>query len=410
MGSEKRMMKLFKKILLSTFAIGASVFIGNNVFAENYRVNIAVLGDKQNGKTQVVRRIFGHSFQEMPKPSDWTYGACGRIKQYRIGGDVFECKYYDAPGYLEKADASLDQQIESKAIKDANIALIVVDPQQKGCMQRRFTSSLQEAFVRHVDHVFAVNPDCKVIVVANKKDMVTNPKKLDEYMYLIGCLRHIHGYDDDDDDDGLRADSILVSAKTGEGIPELEKKIVGLLGIADKTKLSVFSDEFRDCACGHTQCKDKCVKGYRGDFYCTEACLRSAEAEPCSRSDCTSKDKFLRVRTEGFVDPKTNKMYCSHRCYQLDVGEPCGCCSCRCNERYLRDEHQGFVSRHTDRMYCDQICYKRAEGTVCDNKDCYERFVVEDGRDGLDFFTNKKTGKKYCPKHSSDANSGCTFL
>lgn len=402
MGSEKRMMKLFKKVLFSIFVIGASIFIGSNVFADNYKVNIVVLGDKQNGKTQIIRRIFGHSFQEVPKPSDWTCGAYGRRKEYHIDGDVFECKYYDAPGYLRDADVSLDQQIESKVLKGASIALIVVDPQQKFGLQKRFTHSLHEAFARHVDHVFTVNPDCKVIVVASRIDTVTDLKKLDDYKKLIASLQCIYS--------NYRADSILVSAKTGEGIPDLEKKIVGLLRIADKTKLSAFSDEFRDCVCGHTQCKDKCVKGYRGDFYCTEACLRSAEAEPCSRSDCTSKDKFLRVRTEGFVDPKTNKMYCSHRCYQLDVGEPCGCCSCRCNERYLRDEHQGFVSRHTDRMYCNQICYKRAEGTVCDNKDCHERFVVEDGRDGVDFFTNKKTGKKYCPKHSSDANSGCTFL
>ncbi len=402
MGSEKRMMKLFKKVLFSIFVIGASIFIGSNVFADNYKVNIVVLGDKQNGKTQIIRRIFGHSFQEVPKPSDWTCGAYGRRKEYHIDGDVFECKYYDAPGYLRDADVSLDQQIESKVLKGASIALIVVDPQQKFGLQKRFTHSLHEAFARHVDHVFTVNPDCKVIVVASRIDTVTDLKKLDDYKKLIASLQCIYS--------NYRADSILVSAKTGEGIPDLEKKIVGLLRIADKTKLSAFSDEFRDCVCGHTQCKDKCVKGYRGDFYCTEACLRSAEAEPCSRSDCTSKDKFLRVRTEGFVDPKTNKMYCSHRCYQLDVGEPCGCCSCRCSERYLRDEHQGFVSRHTDRMYCNQICYKRAEGTVCDNKDCHERFVVEDGRDGVDFFTNKKTGKKYCPKHSSDANSGCTFL
>lgn len=402
MGSEKRMMKLFKKVLFSIFVIGASIFIGSNVFADNYKVNIVVLGDKQNGKTQIIRRIFGHSFQEVPKPSDWTCGAYGRRKEYHIDGDVFECKYYDAPGYLRDADVSLDQQIESKVLKGASIALIVVDPQQKFGLQKRFTHSLHEAFARHVDHVFTVNPDCKVIVVASRIDTVTDLKKLDDYKKLIASLQCIYS--------NYRADSILVSAKTGEGIPDLEKKIVGLLRIADKTKLSAFSDEFRDCVCGHTQCKDKCVKGYRGDFYCTEACLRSAEAEPCSRSDCTSKDKFLRVRTEGFVDPKTNKMYCSHRCYQLDVGEPCGCCSCKCSERYLRDEHQGFVSRHTDRMYCNQICYKRAEGTVCDNKDCHERFVVEDGRDGVDFFTNKKTGKKYCPKHSSDANSGCTFL
>ena len=399
MGSEKFMIKLFKKILLSTFAIGASIFIGNNVFAENYRVNIAVLGDKRNGKTQVVRRIFGHSFQEMSKPSDWTYGACGRIKQYHIDGDVFECKYYDAPGYLEKADASLDQQIESKAIKDANIALIVVDPQQKECIQKRFTDSLQEAFARHVDHVFAVNPDCKIIVVANKVDTITDPKKLDDCKKSIDCLRYLHR--------DLRADSILVSAKTGDGISELEEKIFNLLRMANKAKLTTFSDEFRDCVCGHTRCKDECVKGYRGDFYCTEACLRAAEAEPCSRSDCTSKDKFLRVRTEGFVDPKTNKMYCSHRCYQLDVGEPCEYCSC--SERYLRGEHQGFVSRHTNKMYCDRICYERAEGVYCGHKDCYERFVVADGREGVDFFTNEKTNKKYCPKHSRDADSSCIF-
>lgn len=49
--------------------------MGSNVFAENYKVNIAVLGDQQSGKTQIIRRIFGLSFVEESKCTKWTCGA-----------------------------------------------------------------------------------------------------------------------------------------------------------------------------------------------------------------------------------------------------------------------------------------------------------------------------------------------
>ena len=263
------MKKLFKRILVSTFVIGASIFIGNNVFAENYKVNVAVLGDKRTGKTQIIRRIFKDSFQD---PSDetplWTHGAFGRQKQYQIGDDVFECKYYDAPGYLQNPDATLDQQINSAAVRDANIVLIVVDPQQTRGLARGCKNSIHEALVRHATNVNAINPDCRIIVVANKADTIPEPELTKYYDVMEGAQKLFFH---------LEVDSIFTSAKTGKGVAELEGKIVNLLAL-NKAKFPTFDDRFVDCKCGHCKRRNECVEGFDHDLYCTEACLERAEA------------------------------------------------------------------------------------------------------------------------------------
>lgn len=406
------MKKLFKRILVSTFVIGASLFIGNNVFAENYKVNIAVVGDASTGKTQILNRISDKPFEDQRIRTDWEHGAGGRQKQYHIGDDVFECYYYDAPGYLKNPDATLDQQIESAAIRNANIALIVVDPQQTvGIAPHYVNGSIQEAFARHALHVFSVNPNCKIIVVANKIDKIDKTildKKLAEYQGVMDHGNGIYGY--------LNADSVFTSAKEGTGISELEEKITKLLAL-NKATFPTFDNSFVVCqrdGCGRRQrvC-DGCVQGFMQDWYCGDGCLTLAEAKSCSRQDCTHKDrKFLRCRGEGFTNPRTGKMYCDHdTCYRLDVGEPCSYPHCpHPDARYLRDEQQGFVSQHTNKMYCDATCYRQGEGKKCDHEGCGARFVIADGQGGVDFYTHPKNGKMYCPKHSKDATPGCTLL
>lgn len=354
------MKKLFKRILVSTFAIGASLFIGNKAFAENYKVNIAVVGDQQTGKTQIIRSIFRLPFEPLSdRTSRWDHGAFGRQKQYHIGGDVFECKYYDAPGYLQNPDATLDQQIDSAAVRDANIVLIVVDPQQTRGLARGCKNSIHEALVRHATNVNTINPDCRIIVVANKADTIPEPE-LVKYNTVMKGAKDLFFH--------LEVDSVFTSAKEDTGISELVEKIKKLLAL-NKATFPTFDDRFVDCKCGHCKRRNECVEGYDHDLYCTEACLKVAEAKSCSRQDCTHKDrKFLRCRGEGFTNPRTGEMYCGIECYKKDVGIKCA--------------HQG----------------------------CDEWFVIADGQDGVDFFTHPKNGKRYCPQHKEDATPGCTLL
>lgn len=398
------MKKLFKSILVSTFAIGASLFIGNNVFAENYKVNIAVVGDLKTGKTQIINRILGDQFEDATRSlhTNWRRGAGGKIKQYHIGGDVFECKYYDAPGYIQRPDATIDQQIDSAAIRNAHIALIVVDPQQTAgiapCYQ--MGGSISEAFTRHASHVFEVNPDCRIIVVANKLDEMPNRQVAAKYRNRMEAFKLTY--------DHLAADSIFTSALTGDGIRELEGKIVNLLTL-NKAQFPTFDNRFVDCKnCGRSQRVSECAEGYTHYLYCCDGCLKDAEAKSCERDGCPNKESFLRCRGEGFTDPRTGKMYCDHdTCYRLAVGDRCMNPQCpHPDERYLRDEQQGFVSQHTNRMYCDDTCYKQGEGRKCARKGCNRIFVIADGTDGVDFFTNPKSGEIFCPEH----RGVCTLL
>lgn len=199
------MKKLFKKILASIFVVGMSFFI-NSVLATNYKVNIAVVGNQQKGKTQIIRRIVGLPFQKVSAKSSWDHGVYGRQKVYQIGGDTFECNYYDAPGYLRDESANIDQQINSKAIQIANIALIVVDPKQKEGIDPAYTSSIHEALQRHTINVRRVNPKCKIIVVANKIDEIKNPQELAIYRSMIqGAKMLYHEHE---------IDGVIVSAAT----------------------------------------------------------------------------------------------------------------------------------------------------------------------------------------------------
>lgn len=381
------MKKLFRSTLALVFVIGVYIFTSINVFAVNYKVNVAVLGNMQKGKTQVIRRIVGLPFEEISERSSWAKGVYGVQKTYYIDGDLFECNYYDAPGYLKCTNATVDEQIESDAIKIANIALIVVDPQQKvNEIMTGFTSSIDEALTRHATNVRKINSKCKVIVVINKIDEIKDVEKLEEYKSMLQGARMLHR--------NLETDGIFTSAKDGTGIQDLEEMIINLFK-SDKNNFSTFDGSFVHCKFDNVkQRKDMCVKGNFGDFYCSEGCLRQAEAKPCSYSKCTDKRSFLEVRNEGFVSVTTRKMYCSKEHRQLaEVRKPCAN-SINCSnkgKRYLVDE--GFVSSHTDRLYCSKSCYVSSEGQCCDGKDCTRRFVVKD--EGT-FITSSKSGKRYC--------------
>ncbi len=336
------MKKLFKKILASIFVVGMSFFI-NSVLATNYKVNIAVVGNQQKGKTQIIRRIVGLPFQKVSAKSSWDHGVYGRQKVYQIGGDTFECNYYDAPGYLRDESANIDQQINSKAIQIANIALIVVDPKQKEGIDPAYTSSIHEALQRHTINVRRVNPKCKIIVVANKIDEIKNPQELAIYRSMIqGAKMLYHEHE---------IDGVIVSAATKEGISELEGMIVKLLEL-NKASFSTFDSSFIVCKYdGREQRRDRCVEGYKKDLYCSEGCLIQAEGETCAYDSCTDKERFLRVKNQGFVSPHTDKLYCSRSHYVQNEGNYCQYGPC--HTKFVVADHNGFVtSSKTGKRYC----------------------------------------------------------
>lgn len=390
------MKNLVKKIVVPIFAIGAMLLFSNDVFAENYKVNIAVLGDVKVGKTQIIRRITEEPFQLECGRTCWNMGAYGKEKQYKIEDDLFECNYYDAPGYLMKDNATVDEQINSKAIKDANIALLVYDPQQKEGIQQRYVHSLHEAMQRHADNIRAVNPNCKIIVVANKIDRITDTNQLNTCKGMLEVApRFYPEYD---------IDYALTSAKTDEGIPELEGKIINLLKLK-KSQFPTFKSTFIICGSdGKQQREDRSVKGKKG-VYCSEGCLRVAEGEPCAYTGCTNKKTFLEIKGEGYRHKGSDKVYCDKECFRKAEGEVCAgfhgiLSELSLNphkEKFIRADGEGYISPHTNKLYCTKDCYLRSEGTRC----CYNKcksgksfFVVEDNEG---FVRSKKnTGKTYC--------------
>lgn len=336
------MKKLFKKISASISVIGMSFFI-NSVLATNYKVNIAVIGNQQKGKTQIIRRITGLPFQKVSPKSSWDRGVYGRQKVYQIDGDTFECNYYDAPGYLRGESANIDQQINSKAIQIANIALIVVDPKQKAEIAPEYTSSIHEALQRHTVNVRTVNPKCKIIVVANRIDEIKDSQELAKYRNMIEGARMLYSQ--------CEADGVFTSAATDAGIPELEGKIINLMRL-NKASFSTFDSSFIICKYDEReQRRDRCVEGYKKDLYCSEGCLIQAEGETCAYSFCTDKGRFLRVKNQGFVSPYTDKLYCSKSHYVQNEGDYCHhkpCCT-----KFVVADHTGFItSSKTGECYC----------------------------------------------------------
>ncbi len=353
----------FKKILLSAFIIGVSIFSSNNVFAENYKVNIAVLGNLQKGKTQIIRCMMGLPFQEKSIRSNWSHGAYGMQKTYLIDGDVFECSYYDAPGYLKKECADIDGQINSVAIENANIALIVVDPKQNVAESHSgAASSIDEALLRHAANVRKVNPKCKVIVVINKIDLVKSQEELSEYKEMLKGARLLYR--------GLETDGVFASAKDGTGIRELEGKITNLLKL-NKASFERFDNSFIICKNdGKQQRMDRSVRGIGDNWYCSEGCLAQAEGEFCACRGCENRKLLLEVKGN---------------CVKARYADSSG----------------------KRRLYCCEEHYILAEGQCCSHKGCNERFIVKDGR----HVTSPGTGKKYCcEQHLKASEDGCTIL
>lgn len=296
------MEKLFKKILLLTFAIGALLLISSSTFAANYKVSIAVLGNQRVGKTQVIRGVLGKPFQDPSDPTNWRQGAYGMQTQISLGGDVFECNYYDAPGYLGHDDATLEEQIDGAAIHSANIAIIIVDPLQT-YEGSEFAHAIDEAVKRHAAHVRKINSKCKVIVVVNKIDRLSKAQ-LDRWRKKQSFVRD---YFDD-----FEIDCVFTSAKDGDGIDELKRMIYRLLGL-NKASFPTFTDVFHNCVrCGKGEREDRCVQGSQGVWYCGEGCLRLEEGRPCNYSKCSTREtkRFLRCKHEGHVG-EDGEMYCS---------------------------------------------------------------------------------------------------
>lgn len=413
------MNKLLKKILLSTFMFGALFFISSNISATNYRVNIAVVGSKQHGKTQLLRCIFGQPFQPAYDPtSKWSTGAMGKRKTYQIEGDTFDCKFYDAPGYLKDPVASLDQQIDSMAVREANIVLIVVNPKPLDKGSSVYTDSVDEALVKHAHHVRGVNSECAIIVVVSQIDRLSDSER-GEYRDILNAARMLHRR--------LEIDGVLTSSQSGEGITDLENKIQHLLTLR-KAKFTLGCFEFVDCVCGHEQDKDRCVHGCKGANYCCAACLEKAEAKMCSRGPCTNKGRFLaRPLSDsklpgGFESPQTGKMYCSRDCYILaEEGEPCarGATCPDCSKKFFRDRGEGFISPFlSHKLYCSkECCIAGPEGQYCHYSNCYNRFLVTPDGEGKEYFTDDRDNDKvdsdkrrYCPGHAGKAHHICAIM
>lgn len=160
-------MKILKKI--SCVFFGCIICLQSSVFATTKCLNIAFIGLYGSGKTALRSEVTGVDFNYTKRD------ATQRTDFYRENLRYFDkdimCYLYDTSG-----NDSVRNQIILHRLKDADIAVLVIDASKKA----EFNEVFKQNFTKWIDTISSVHPKLPVLLVATKIDNVASLNVLNE--------------------------------------------------------------------------------------------------------------------------------------------------------------------------------------------------------------------------------------
>ena len=343
------MKKLIKKILILSFVVAGIFLASNNCFANEYDVNVMILGNVGVGKASIARRLCGKNFYVDYDSTDWDDEGVGNCcREYIIGRDTFNCYFFDTFGFLKVENPDITRQIDLAPISNMSLVLVVVDPMDSNHGEQ-YRNGIQEAFARHAISLREKNPKCGIVIVVNKSDLLDDAE-LEEVKNVIKVGEVMY--------EGVSVSSAIVSAKNNSAFESLEKIIKDFL-VSHKNVFAHKENCFKYCA----KCKKKFFpSGNCRGKYCSESCLRNAEGFLCSYNKCPSRvrnEKFLK--NEPGVEEYRGSYYCSDRCLHDAVGTVCANSKSCPNMRPKLLPSEAVEGKKSSKLYCSEECRHKSE-------------------------------------------------
>ena len=372
------MKKLFKKFIVLCIAIGGIFLASNKCFAENYKVRIIVLGNREVGKTSIVRILDGNSIFREHIATIWEDKNASRGFRIvrNVNGDTYECYFYDAPGYINRPDSTLNQQIEQVNLRNMSLAIMVIDYKDSN-FDHGYGNPVNEAIGKHIYNLKHKNSDCMVFLVVNKSDLLT-PDDLSEVNRKLEAAATCHGTD--------FSDSVVISAREGTNFDIFENMIDRFLSENTERFQNIRNSFF---TCQNRNCREEYF--YDGDDpsnnpgYCGKLeCKRQVEGTACANDKTDTDKKCPRNRPKllpededvyrSFNDESRN-LYCSSSC-RLEVEGKIKCCRTACINHNIKippNQISHTIEKNGETYwYCDDTCYRMCNGTQCANDNTYD--------------------------------------
>lgn len=300
------MKKIFKKFLiLCCITIGGIFLTSNKCFAENYKVRIIVLGNRGVGKSNIVNILKGSTFNTEHVATIWenSNGTKGFHIQRPVNGNMYDCYFYDAPGFDTNDNDVVWNQIAQANLADKSLAIVVIDFKDKR-LKRPFDNSLHEALAEHVNKLKRRNANCHVILVINKSDLLS-PDEMNKVNETLGHATKLFGYN--------FLSPIIISARLGTNFAQLNSVIDNFLHENKDGFERGVGSSFSICAnpkCPKKEFSDEEeVRSWDSNSqnrYCSERCRGIIEGKKC-----TFDGEYFAPTVPGVYGYKTSKWYCS---------------------------------------------------------------------------------------------------
>ncbi len=365
------MRKLIKYFLVLCIAIAGIFLTSNKCFAENYKVRIIVLGNREVGKTSIVHILDRRNLPERHNATLWEIDTSKGFRIVRnVNGDTYECYFYDAPGYINRPDSTLNEQIEQVNLRNMSLVIMVIDYKDSD-FDHGYANPVNEAIGKHIYKLKDKNSDCMVFLVVNKSDLLT-PDDLSEVNRKLEAAATCHGTD--------FSDSVVISAREGTNFDIFENMIDRFLSENTERFQNIRNSFF---TCQNRNCREEYF--YDGDDpnnnpgYCGKIeCKRELNGRACAHTSCPNHRPELLPEDNGvcrsFNDNSRN-LYCSSSCRREVEGRACDNTTNCPNHRPKHFPNDEGVRRsfndNSRNLYCNDTCRLEVEGKIkCCRTEC----------------------------------------
>lgn len=390
------MSRILKNILIS-FVIVAFICGNKDVFADEYVVNIAVVGAIKSGKTTLVERLLGNVFCDKYSHTKKVESRFIRVNEEGTMS-TFKLRFLDAPGYCDgEKEEDVKQEVFDDALEKSNFALVVIDitSDRMNHEEDEFRDPVTEAFQDFVYNIVH-NKRCKnciVIIVGTHSDEASEEqkavfqKRVFENLAVMPKQRIGH----------CCMVTSLWDEKSGrEGLMEYIKQQLSTL---DKSKLDHFTEkEEKCCICGTMfECRadekeeDYCKEGAEGkqQYYCLahRSKMRERKCPGCGRMFDPSDEKSA-------MSPNGEIKFCDEDCMRIKLSVECDLDGC--TNRVQFDNHRFDVQIEGGKVqrYCCEAHMLELHGDKCElhlSKNCKGKVLPKETRD-----FKKSKGKSAC--------------
>ena len=176
--------------------------------AEPTHAKIVFFGDAEVGKTQIINRIVHHEFSDDYKPDIIAEFHALDVNNRYNPDRKFKLKIWDTTGQ------EIHQNISLIHYNGANFLILVCDVTNQNSINH--LEKWKNDFGKE-------NPDTPIIIVGNKIDLLSPDKDREN------CRRQLIEKASECGIENPEENVVLVSAKTGEGIEELENLMIQTL-------------------------------------------------------------------------------------------------------------------------------------------------------------------------------------